>query len=98
MPPSYWDCRYEPPQLAYLLRWSFTNFLPGLASNHNPLDLCLTSSLDYRLEPPFLVRDILFKDTLISCYTRIPRRLVGKTNIDIYIYNVNIYIYIYNAL
>jgi hypothetical protein len=28
------------------------NFLPGLASNHDPPDLCLLSSEDYRCEPP----------------------------------------------
>jgi hypothetical protein len=27
------------------------NYLPGLASNHNPPDLCLLSSWDYRREP-----------------------------------------------
>jgi hypothetical protein len=27
------------------------NYLPGLASNHSPPDLCLLSSWDYRGEP-----------------------------------------------
>jgi hypothetical protein len=31
----------------------FLNFLPGLASNC-PLDFCLPSSKDYRIEPPCL--------------------------------------------
>jgi hypothetical protein len=35
---------------AYLLRWSLTNFLPGVASNHNPPDFHLPSSWDYRCE------------------------------------------------
>jgi hypothetical protein len=29
----------------------FKNYLPGLASNHDPSDLCLLSSWDYRREP-----------------------------------------------
>jgi hypothetical protein len=28
------------------------NYLSGLASNHDPPDFCLLSSLDYRCEPP----------------------------------------------
>jgi hypothetical protein len=36
------------------------NYWPGLASNHNPSDLCLMSSYNYRCEPlapahPFLL-------------------------------------------
>jgi hypothetical protein len=30
------------------------NFLPGLASNHEPPDLCLLSSWEYRLESQWL--------------------------------------------
>jgi hypothetical protein len=40
------------------------NYLPGLASNLNPPDLCLPSSEDYRREPPAqglaLARQALF--------------------------------------
>jgi hypothetical protein len=28
------------------------DYLPGLASNHDPPDLCLLSSWDFRQEPP----------------------------------------------
>jgi hypothetical protein len=38
-----------------VLRWSFTNFSPSLALNHNPPDLFFLSSWDYRCEPPCLV-------------------------------------------
>jgi hypothetical protein len=34
----------------YWLRWSLKIFLPGLASNHCPPNLCLPSSWDYRCE------------------------------------------------
>jgi hypothetical protein len=38
--------------LLYLLwRWSLTNYLPGLAPNHNPPDLSLLNSSGYRHEP-----------------------------------------------
>jgi hypothetical protein len=32
------------------LRWDLGNILPWLALNHDPPDLCLLSSYDYRLE------------------------------------------------
>jgi hypothetical protein len=35
----------------YEWRWGPANILPKLASNHNPPDLCLPSSQDYRREP-----------------------------------------------
>jgi hypothetical protein len=43
-PPAYLE-----PQ-AYGLRWCLDNILPGLNSNHNPSDLSLLSSWDYRCE------------------------------------------------
>jgi hypothetical protein len=33
------------------LRWSLTNFLPGMASSCNPSHLSLSSCYDYRYEP-----------------------------------------------
>jgi hypothetical protein len=33
-------------------RWGLSNYLPGLASNLDPPDLCLLSSQDYRRESP----------------------------------------------
>jgi hypothetical protein len=33
-------------------RQDLTNYLPGLAFNLDPSDLCLLSSWDYRREPP----------------------------------------------
>jgi hypothetical protein len=41
---------------SHWLKWGLTNFLLRLASNHNPLDLCLPSSQDYKYEPLHLVR------------------------------------------
>jgi hypothetical protein len=35
----------------FLVLGIFENFLPGLASNHSPPDLCFPSSQDYRCEP-----------------------------------------------
>jgi hypothetical protein len=35
-----------------LLRWGLVNFLPELVLDHNPPDLSLPGSLDYRCEPP----------------------------------------------
>jgi hypothetical protein len=37
--------------LFYLLKWCLANFFPKLASNCDPLDLCLLSSRHYRHEP-----------------------------------------------
>jgi hypothetical protein len=42
--PSSWDDRHIPPYSTYLLRWGLTDFLPGLASNLNPPNLCFLSS------------------------------------------------------
>jgi hypothetical protein len=36
----------------YFLRQGLKNYLPGLALNLDPPDLCLLSSWDYRREPP----------------------------------------------
>jgi hypothetical protein len=43
MPPSVADHRCALPCLAYLLRWGLINFLPRLASNHNPPNLYLST-------------------------------------------------------
>jgi hypothetical protein len=43
----------------YRLRWSLTNFLPGLASNCEPPDLHLCSSWDYRHEPPHPLHKVI---------------------------------------
>jgi hypothetical protein len=43
--------RFTPPQLTYSSRRNRTNFLPGLASNHNPPNFSLSSSLDYKHDP-----------------------------------------------
>jgi hypothetical protein len=34
-----------------LIKWCLTNFLLGLASNHDPPYLCLLSNWDYKCEP-----------------------------------------------
>jgi hypothetical protein len=57
-----WDLDSDPPVYAFHMAeitgahhqaqlLLFPNFLPGLASNHNPPDLCLSDSLDYKCEP-----------------------------------------------
>jgi hypothetical protein len=38
------DDRCSPTILTHWLTWSLVNFLPVLASNHDPPDLCLLSS------------------------------------------------------
>jgi hypothetical protein len=43
---------------SHWLRWDLKDFLPGLAVNLDPLDLCLPNTWDYECEPwhlaPFL--------------------------------------------
>jgi hypothetical protein len=47
--------RYAITPSFYWLRWSLANFLPRLALNSDPPDLCLPSSHNYyRLEPLYL--------------------------------------------
>jgi hypothetical protein len=46
-----WNDRVH-TSLNYSLRWGLGNFLSGLASNHDPPNLCLSSSLDYKRKPP----------------------------------------------
>jgi hypothetical protein len=43
--------KHVPPCLPYLLRNNLANFLPRLASNHDPPDICFLSNWDYRCEP-----------------------------------------------
>jgi hypothetical protein len=52
------------------------NYLPGLASNHDPPDLCLQSSQDYRREPlvPGFTRIFLNE-----CYMRIYYQIILMT-------------------
>jgi hypothetical protein len=42
------------------------NYLPGLASNHDPSDLSLQSSLDYRHDPLVLYNSYHFNDSKIN--------------------------------
>jgi hypothetical protein len=53
--PHSWDDRYASPKWPHQLRWGLANFLLRLTSNHNPPNLCLLSSLDYRGVPPHTV-------------------------------------------
>jgi hypothetical protein len=39
------------PFVLSILEIGFENYFLGLASNHDPPDLCLVSSQDYRREP-----------------------------------------------
>jgi hypothetical protein len=55
-----------------------TNFLPGLALNYDPPDLCLSSSWDCRSETPYLASSLW-----VSCLKRVvayilPSFLVGN--------------------
>jgi hypothetical protein len=52
----------------------FANYLPRLASNLNPPDLCLLSSWDYRGEPLVPGSGIKFK--------RVPKSLVIKQYVN----------------
>jgi hypothetical protein len=47
--PHTWDYSLVSPHLAYLLRWRFSKFLPGLASNCSLPYLCLLSSHDHAI-------------------------------------------------
>jgi hypothetical protein len=52
---------------AWLIDWaqiSLTYFLPRLASNHDPPDLYLLSSWDYRCEPKFFGSVIIFSSSI----------------------------------
>jgi hypothetical protein len=55
-----WDHQGILPCLAYLLRWSLTNFLPRLASNCYPSKVCFLSCWDYRYELQHLAKKISF--------------------------------------
>jgi hypothetical protein len=43
------------------LRYGLTNYLPGLASNHDPPDLCLPTSYDYRWSTSAWLRLFFFR-------------------------------------
>jgi hypothetical protein len=46
-----WDYRCIVLYFAYWLKWGLSDFLPGVAWNHEPPNLCLPSSWDYRNQP-----------------------------------------------
>jgi hypothetical protein len=66
--PSYlcllhsWNDRHTLPHLAVCWGKKFTNFLPGLASNCEPLNLCLSSTWGYRHKPPCLAACFLIRE------------------------------------
>jgi hypothetical protein len=54
-----WDDRHAPPRPA--IGWHLANILPRLTSNYNPPNLHLSSSWEYRLEPPCLAIYLFYK-------------------------------------
>jgi hypothetical protein len=55
-----------PPCLAYWLQWGLLNFLPGLASNCDPPDLCLPSSWDNRNDSLIPASKLFFIPAVVS--------------------------------
>jgi hypothetical protein len=79
-------CHYHYPD--DLLRWGFANFLPGLTMNHNPLNLCLPTSWDYRHEPLYPTHDksnIMVEEfsILLSEMGRLIRQKISKNIVDL---------------
>jgi hypothetical protein len=56
-------------------RQGLTNYLPGLALNHDPHDLCLLSSWDYRPEPPAPGSHTVLQDRVTCNIQQKPARL-----------------------